>query len=172
MVGNRAAGRHIGGIGTLTEDVVFVAVVDIAEFTVGIAAATGDEELVALAVDGGAFHTGHAAGKDTGQLQGNLFGIGVQDSEIVAAGRFGIGEAARHGADRHHEDVTFIRAADVIVARWWGGRLLRSRGLLWVGGLLRVSRGVVVAAAAAASSQQEGGGDTQSEGLQFHPLTP
>ena len=68
-------------------------------------------------------------------MQGKPFAIGVQDSEIIAAGRSGIGEAARHGADRHHEDVAFIRAADVVVARWWGGRLLRSRGLLWIGGL-------------------------------------
>ena len=52
MVGNRAAGRHIGGIGTLTEYVVIVAVVEVAEFAVSVVTAADDEELVALAADG------------------------------------------------------------------------------------------------------------------------
>ena len=100
----------------------------------------------------------HIADLIVGDLQGDLLAVGVQRGEIVAAGCPGIGEAGRHLPDRHHEDIAFIGAADIVVAR-----LLRVGGRV-VARFLRISRGVVVAAAAA-SCQQEGGGDTQSEGL-------
>lgn len=162
IVFHAATCGHVGSQGTMAEDVVFIAFVDIAEFAIGIFESADDKSFIAFAIDVAAAQNSKVAGYKAGDLNRNLFAVSIDDAQVVARSAFERSAGSNGSTGGHDSDLTLVSTL--------GRRSVGAR-IVWLlrCGFVLILRSVVIATATTGSKHQ-GAGTEQGKGQFGHVI--